>query len=291
MSSFWSGWIIVLTVISFVGITWILFANRTRANIDEATTGHVYDGIEEYDNPMPAWWLNLFVITIVFGVGYLIAYPGLGNFAGLLGWTQKGQWESEVAKAEERFNAAFAPYAQMAVEDVIQDPKAMKMGQRLFANNCAVCHGSDARGAFGFPNLTDREWLYGGSPDQIKTSITHGRRGAMPSWAAALGSEQAIADVADYVISLNNPGAAAVNEAGQRAFATFCVACHGADGKGNVLFGAPNLSNDTWLYGGTRGDIIHTIKNGRNGVMPAHLDTLSADKIHLLTAYVYKLSQ
>lgn len=292
MSSFWSLWIIILTVVTIVGVTWLLFANRKSTNMrEDGTTGHVYDGIEEYDNPLPAWWFYMFVITIVFGIGYLIAYPGLGNYKGVLGWTQEKQWEQRVAVAEQKYGAVFAQYHAMPIEDILADKKALKMGQRLFANNCAQCHGSDARGSYGFPNLTDEEWLYGNSPEQIKTSITEGRNGAMPSWSAALNDED-VANVTSYVISLS--GREADSEAvaaGQQKFQMFCVACHGADGKGNVAFGAPDLSNNVWLYGGSVGLIQRSIRNGRNGKMPAHKDLLSEDKIHLLTAYVLSLSQ
>lgn len=291
MSSFWSLWIIVLTVVTIVGVTWLLFANRKSTNMrEDGTTGHVYDGIEEYDNPLPAWWFYLFVITIVFGIGYLIAYPGLGNYKGALGWTQVQQWEDRVAAADRKYGELFAQYRSMSVAEIAGDRKALKMGQRLFANNCAQCHGSDARGSYGFPNLTDEEWLYGSSPEQVRASISGGRNGAMPAWGSAM-SDADIADVTSYVVSLS--GREADSDAiarGQEKFQMFCVACHGADGKGNVAFGAPNLTNNIWLYGGSVGLIQRTIRNGRNGKMPAHQDLLSEDKIHLLTAYVISLS-
>ncbi len=292
MSSFWSLWIIVLTVISIIGITWILFANRKTDGVSgpDATTGHVYDGIEEYDNPLPAWWFYMFVISIIFAIGYLIAYPGMGNFKGVLNWTQINQWQGELDTAEKKYGAIFAEYRNMPVEQVAADPKALKMGQRMFSNNCAQCHGSDARGSYGFPNLSDGEWLYGGSPEQIKASITQGRSGLMPAWEAALGDE-GIVNVSNYVMSLSgrdvDTDAAAK---GQSQFQTFCSSCHGAEGKGNIAFGAPDLTNNAWLYGGSQGLIQRSIRSGRNGKMPAHSELLSADKIHLLTAYVYSLS-
>jgi cytochrome c oxidase cbb3-type subunit 3 len=291
MSSFWSLWIIVLTVISLIGITWLLFANRkTKGGGRDATTGHVYDGIEEYDNPMPAWWFHMFVITIVFGVGYLIAYPGMGEFKGLLNWTQVNQWQAEMDSADKKYGALFAEYGAMPVEQLASNSQALKMGQRMFANNCAQCHGSDARGSRGFPNLADAEWLYGGSPEQIKTSITEGRTGAMPAWGPALGAE-GVTSVTRYVMSLSgreiDPATA---EEGKAKFGMFCASCHGAEGKGNVAMGAPDLSNAIWLYGGSEGAIQQSVSNGRNGVMPAHKELLSEDKIHLLTAYIYSLS-
>ncbi len=292
MSSFWSLWIIILTTVTIVGITWLLFANRkSTINREDGTTGHVYDDIEEYDNPLPAWWFYMFVFTIVFGVGYLIAYPGMGNFKGLLGWTQVKQWEERVEAAEQKYSAVFAQYNATPVSELVHNSKAMKMGQRLFSNNCAQCHGSDARGSYGFPDLTDSEWLYGNSPEQIKASIAEGRSGAMPPWQAALGDE-GIEQVSSYVLSLSgrevDPAAV---EAGKEKFQMFCVACHGMDGTGNVMFGAPDLTNQIWLYGGSPGLIQRSIRNGRNGQMPTHKELLSADKIHLLTAYITSLSK
>ncbi|WP_101757688.1 cytochrome-c oxidase, cbb3-type subunit III [Oceanicoccus sp. KOV_DT_Chl] len=291
MSSFWSLWIIILTTITIVGITWILFANRKTKNTGpDETTGHVYDGIEEYDNPLPAWWFYLFVFSIVFSLLYLLAYPGMGDFKGLLGWTQVNQLEKEQQRAEQRYGPIFAAYRDMSVEDITKDKKAMKMGQRLFANNCSQCHGSDARGSYGFPNLTDEEWLYGGTPEQIKATIINGRNGAMPPWLAALG-EAGVVDVSNYVMSLSGREVDADAAArGGEKFQMFCVACHGADAKGNIAFGAPDLSNNIWLYGGSPGLIQRSIRNGRNGHMPSHQNLISADKIHILTAYIYQLS-
>lgn len=291
MSSFWSWWVIVLTVTTFVGTFWILFANRTRAPADsEQTTGHSADGIEEYDNPLPYWWFLMFLITLVFGIAYLAVYPGLGNFAGLLGWSQVEQWEKEVNRAEERYSAVRYRYLAMPIEEVAQDASAVKMGQRLYGVNCSVCHGADARGAYGFPNLADEAWLWGGSPDAIKHSIEQGRQAAMPAWEAALGDE-GIRNVAAYVVKLSGRD---VDEqqaaAGKAQYDVLCVACHGSEGLGNPALGAPNLANGIWLYGGSEADIRHTLRVGRNGVMPAFGDQLSEDKIHLITAYVYSLS-
>ncbi len=292
MSSFWSLWISILTVVTILGTVWLLFANRKSKNTGpDATTGHIYDGIEEYDNPLPAWWFYMFVFTIIFGIGYLIAYPGMGSFKGVLNWTQISQWQGESDKAEKKYGAIFATYREMPIEQVAADRKALKMGQRMFSNNCAQCHGGDARGSYGFPNLTDNEWLYGGSPDAIKTSITNGRSGLMPSWEAALG-EDGIDSVSNYVLGLSGRDVDADSAAiGHDKYQMFCVACHGVEGKGNVMFGAPDLTNDIWLYGGSQGLVQRSIRGGRNGEMPAHKEILSEDKIHLLTAYVYSLSQ
>ncbi len=292
MTSFWSLWIIVLTVATLVGLVWVLFANRKRREpTTENTTGHEYDGIQELDNPLPAWWFYMFAITIVWGVGYLIMYPGLGNFAGVLGWTQLEQHEAEVAAAEERYRPERDRYLALPVEQVAEDQAARKMGARLFGNNCAQCHGADGYGAYGFPSLADRDWLWGGSPEAIKHTLVNGRRAAMPAWGAPLG-DQGVANVTAYVLSLNGREAETGDvEAGAKQYSTFCVACHGPEGKGNPALGAPNLTNGIWLYGGTPEQIAHSIRAGRNGVMPAFGDTLTEDKIHLLTAYVYGLSR
>ncbi len=292
MTSFWSMWIIVLTTITIGGITWILFANRKReSQTTEKTTGHVYDGIEEYDNPLPAWWFYMFVLTIVWGVGYLVIYPGMGNFPGIIGWTQIEQHDREVAAADEKYRAMRDRYLALPVEEIASDPAVRKMGMRMFGNNCAQCHGGDAKGSYGFPNLTDNDWIYGGDPDTIKATLVNGRQAAMPAWGSILG-DQGIAEVTQYVLSLNGRDAdETMTAAGEKHFQTYCVACHGADGAGNPALGAPNLVNGIWLYGGTQEQIAHSLRAGRNGQMPAFKDTLSEDKIHILTAYVYGLNQ
>lgn len=297
MSTFWSIWIIVFTAITIVGCTWLLFANRKVEVSDDTKegespkTGHVYDGIEEYDNPLPGWWFKMFVGTVVFGVIYLVLYPGLGNFGGVLGWTQVGQWEEEVAEAEAKYAPLYEQYSETPVEELIANPEAMKMSRRLFNNNCAVCHGSDGRGSYGFPNLADSDWLYGGSAEDIKTTLVNGRQGAMPALGGALG-EEGVDKVAEYVFKISGREHDADKaEAGGQLFATYCVACHGTDGTGNKMLGAPNLTDGIWLYGGSPTLVRHTIRNGRNGNMPAQADKLKAEKIHLLTAYVYSLSK
>ena len=291
MSNFWSLWIIVLTTISFIGITWILLANRKIEDRGpDATTGHVYDGIEEYDKPMPAWWIKMFILTIIYGIGYLIAYPGMGNWEGVLGWTSTNQWQAEIDDANEKYSTVFAQYSATAIPELAKDRNAMKMARRMFANNCAMCHGNDARGGYGFPNLTDNDWLFGGSPEQIKTTITHGRTGQMPAWGNVVG-DQGVRELSAYVSSLSGREAnQQLATEGNKKFQMFCSSCHGADGKGNYAFGAPNLSDDTWLYGASMGQIQHTISNGRAGNMPAHGELLSDDKIHMLAAYVFSLS-
>lgn len=292
MSNFWSMWIIILTSITIVGLVWILFANRKREQQPaDKTTGHEYDGIQEYDNPLPAWWFYMFVITIVWGIGYLVLYPGMGNFPGILGWNQIDQHSREVASADEKFRAMRDRYLALPVEEIASDPVVRKMGNRMFGNNCAQCHGADAKGSYGFPNLTDSDWIYGGDPATIKATLVNGRQAAMPAWGSILG-DQGIAETTQYVLQLNGRDTdPELAEAGKKHYQTYCVACHGPDAKGNPALGAPNLANGIWLYGGTEEQISHSLRAGRNGVMPAFKDTLSEDKIHILAAYVYGLNQ
>lgn len=296
MSAFWSAWVTVITLAVILGCTWLLLATRKsqpHQDTTEETLGHEFDGIEEYDNPLPKWWFQMFIGTVIFGLAYLALYPGLGTFQGLLGWSSTGQWEEEMQHAEETYKPVFAKYAALPVEELVansENENGLKMGQRMFANNCSLCHGTAATGAYGFPNLTDADWLYGGDANTIKASITNGRSGSMPPWGAVLG-EEGVRDVTSYVLSLS--GAEVDGEAaarGQTQFQALCTACHGADAKGLPILGAPNLTDDVWLYGGSFEKVAHSIRNGRNGVMPAHKDLLSDEKIHLITAYVYSLS-
>ncbi|WP_444906137.1 cytochrome-c oxidase, cbb3-type subunit III [Microbulbifer sp. EKSA008] len=296
MSTFWSVWVIVLTLANLALITWVLFANRKVAVDDQAepenkTTGHVYDGIEEYDNPLPKWWFMLFIATLVFSAGYLVVYPGLGNFKGVGNWTSVGALEASQAKAQERFHETFGKYENMPIEQIAQSPEALKMGSRIFANNCAVCHGADAGGNFGFPNLTDNAWLYGGTPEKILETLYNGRQGMMPPQGPVIG-EEGVRNATEYVLSLNGlEHDTAMAAEGQKVFNTVCMACHGMDAKGNQMLGAPNLTDDIWLYGSNREQIQHTIRGGRTNMMPAQKDKLREDKIRLVAAYVYSLSQ
>lgn len=303
MTTFWSTYISVLTLGSLIGLTWLLLGTRKgeSSNTTDQTMGHSFDGIEEYDNPLPKWWFWLFVGTLVFSVGYLILYPGLGNWKGILpgyedGWTQVGEWQKEMDKADAKFGPIFAKFAAMPVEDVAKDPQALKMGARLFASNCAVCHGSDAKGAYGFPNLTDKDWRWGGEPETIKASIMNGRHGVMPAWAEVIG-EQGVADVAAFVLTNLDgrslpQGVKADAAKGKDIFASSCVACHGPEGKGTPAMGAPDLTHpQAFIYGSSFAQLQQTIRYGRQGQMPAQADIQGNDKVHLLAAYVYSLSQ
>jgi cytochrome c oxidase cbb3-type subunit 3 len=280
---------------SIFGCAWLLWATRKSQKHNsetEQTMGHEFDGIEEYDNPLPKWWMHMFLGTIIFGLIYLALYPGLGTFKGLLGWTSTNQWEKEVDEAQEKFAPLYAELAARPIEELAKDEKALKMGQRLFANNCSTCHGSAARGNIGFPNLTDHDWLYGGTPEKIKETLTNGRNAMMPAWGAVIG-EEGVQQVAHYVRGLS--GQETINKdlaaKGQALFQANCTACHGAAGEGMEILGAPNLTDGTWLYGGTQSLVEMTLRGGRNGIMPSFKATLGDEKIHLLTAYVYSLSQ
>lgn len=303
MTTFWSLYITVLTVGSLIALLWLVFATRSgqSSNTTDQTMGHAFDGIEEYDNPLPKWWFLLFVGTIVFAAGYLVLYPGLGNWKGVLpgydgGWTQDKQWEREEALAKEKYGPIFAKYAAMSVEEVAKDPQAMKMGERLFATYCAICHGSDAKGAAGFPNLTDSDWRWGGTAQDIQTTILGGRQAAMPAWGEVLG-DKGVQDVAAFVTAKLDgrklPEGVTDEQVanGQKIFATNCVACHGAEGKGTAAMGAPNLTHPAaFIYGSSFAQLQQTIRYGRQGQMPAQLERLGKDQVHLLAAYVYSLS-
>ncbi len=293
-SAFWNWYIIVPVVVGIVAMfilnRWMTEPRRKEGEKPKSM-GHVWDeDLQELNNPLPRWWLNLFYITLVFGIGYLILYPGLGNYAGAFGWTQKGQYEGEIAAADKQFGPLYEKYLKEDLKLLAANREALKTGERLFVNYCTTCHGSDARGVPGIPNLRDEDWLYGGDPRTIKTSILNGRSGAMPPWGAVLGPE-GTANVAEYVLQLSGRSVNdTVAAAGKEKFQQLCIACHGADGKGNPALGAPNLTDNIWLYGGSKQAIMQSIDKGRAGRMPAHAEFLGEAKAHLLAAYVYSLS-
>lgn len=293
-SSFWDLYISIITLVSIIacGVLLVAQSKRRVSGGGSETTGHTWDeDLGEYNNPLPRWWMWLFWITIVFGVVYLALYPGLGSYAGMLKWTQVGQLNEETALHEQQFGPLYDRYAKMDVKELVREPGALAIGQKLFLNNCAQCHASDAAGSTGFPNLTDIEWLWGGTPEAIKTSIGEGRLGVMPAWGTFLG-EQGVKDAAHYVMSLSGMPADSIRAArGKELFAKTCVACHGPEGKGNPAMGAPNLTDKVWLHGSSEAQIMQTISKGRTDQMPAHKDILSPSRIHLLTAYVYSLSR
>ncbi|MGR4990370.1 cytochrome-c oxidase, cbb3-type subunit III [Vibrio rotiferianus] len=319
MTTFWSLWIIVITVGTLVGCAILLtWCAKDKMGVEEGEDmGHEYDGIRELNNPLPKWWTYLFVSTFVFAAVYLALFPGLGNFKGLLNWQssdqtvrtleeskeaiaraqenkQLNQYAKELDDADAYFGEAFRALAHNAdglrpIPEIAQDPEAIKVGQRLFLQNCSQCHGSDARGQTGFPNLTDNAWLYGGEPAAIVTTIMQGRIGQMPAWKDALG-EQGVQEVVSYTLSLSGRKVNAREaEAGKARFVV-CAACHGTDGKGNPAVGAPDLTDQYWLFGDSRAAVTETVMNGRSGVMPAWKDILGEDKVQLVAAYVWSLS-
>jgi len=292
-SEFWDWYIAIISVASIVACAIFLKVQSVRRSTEADTSGHTWDeDLTEYNNPLPRWWAWSFYLTIVFGLGYLVLYPGLGSYAGKLGWTQLKQLEDENRAAEARFGPLYEKFAAQEVAALAKDRDALAVGQKLFLNHCAQCHASDGGGSRGFPNLTDRDWLWGGTPEAIKATIADGRTGTMPPLGAAVGGDEAVRDVAHYVLKLagrTHDWLRAHN--GEAKFKTVCAACHGADGKGNPQLGAPNLTDDIWLHGGTQDAIVETISKGRANRMPAHKDLLSPAKIHLLTGYVYSLSQ
>ncbi|MFU8895661.1 MAG: cytochrome-c oxidase, cbb3-type subunit III [Gammaproteobacteria bacterium] len=293
MSSFWSGWIIVLTVANMIGAVWLLWITSRTSPDEKAsdTTGHVWDGdLQEYNNPLPRWWLWLFYLTVIFSVIYLLLYPGLGNFQGLLGWSQTGQYEEEVAQVEERQQQFFARFDDMTLSELARDGDAMAAAGNIFGNRCAQCHGSDGRGAYSFPNLADGAWLWGGDEDAILASIQNGRSGMMPPMGDALGGDREVAQMVEYVRSL--AGLAHDAEMAQAAAPMWavCGACHGPDGTGMTALGAPDLTDNNWLYSSERSSIARTIRNGRQNNMPAQLPLLGEQQSRLMAAYVMRLS-
>jgi cytochrome c oxidase cbb3-type subunit III len=289
----WSIFVGVATVLSLLWCLWLLFvASKRQPMAADNSTGHVYDeDLVEMNNPLPRWWMILFILTVVFAFGYVAVYPGLGSMAGQFGWTSKNQFEAEQRAADAATAKIYAAFKGLPAADLARDPKAMAIGQRLFINNCATCHGSDARGSKGFPNLTDADWLHGGSPEKIEESITLGRQGMMPPMAAAVGTPEDVRNLANYVLSLSGSAHNSIATAAGRSKFGTCAACHGADGKGNPALGAPNLADKIWLHGWGEDAIVAMVTNGKTNVMPAQGGRLTPDQIHVLATYVWNLSQ
>ena len=291
-----NGWAIFVAAVTVVGLVaclgLLIIASRRKVMANDNTTGHVWDeDLRELNNPLPRWWMWLFIITVVFAAVYLAFYPGLGTHAGTLKWTSQNQYEAEQEKARAAMAPVYAKYAAMSAEELARDAQAMGIGERLFLNNCAQCHGSDARGSKGFPNLTDGDWLYGGSHETIVQTITQGRQGNMPPMAAAVGTGEDVRNVAHYVLSLSDSAHNPVYaQLGQPKFGA-CAACHGADGKGNPALGAPNLTDKVWLHGWGEQAIVAMVNAGKVNVMPAQDKLLTKEQIHVLGAYVWQLSR
>ena len=291
-SSGWSVYIAALTIVGLIAcLALLVIASRRRVMADDNTTGHVWDeDLKELNNPLPRWWMWLFVITVVFSGAYLALYPGLGSHPGSLKWSSSGQLQAETDKAVAAMAPVYARFASMNAADLARDAQAMGIGERLFVNHCAACHGSDGRGAKGFPNLTDGDWLYGNTHDAVKETIAKGRNGVMPAMAAALGSAEDVRNVANYVRSLSGSAHDSVAASlGKPKFGA-CAGCHGADGKGNRALGAPNLTDKVWLHGWGEQAIVDIVTNGKNNAMPAQAARLTPEQIHVLAAYVLNLS-
>jgi len=293
-SNFWSVYVAGITIFSIAACALLLwFSGRAKANTHtDNTTGHVWDGdLREMNNPLPRWWVGLFIITIIFAAVYLYLYPGLGGSEGKYGWTSRGQFEQEMAKGEAEVAPIYAKFQAMPVEEIAKDPQAHAIGERLFMNTCSPCHGSDARGGKGFPNLTSGYWLHGGKPENIIETITKGRVGQMPPMAAAVGSGDDVKNVANYVLAISgNPHDSVRAELGKPKFLAVCAACHGADGKGNQQIGSANFTANLWLHGFGEDAIIRMVNNGKINVMPAHGSKFSEAQIRVLAAYVWGLS-
>lgn len=293
INNFWSVYVAAITLIGIFGclLLLILVARKKVVPSGDNTTGHVWDeDLRELNNPMPKWWMGLFVITVVFSLGYLVVYPGLGGFGGKLDWSQTGAYDKETAKAKADLEPLYAKFTSMPTEEMAKDPQAMAIGERLFMNNCAQCHGSDARGSKSFPNLADGDWLHGGSPEKIRETITNGRIGMMPPMAAAVGSAEDVRNVAHYVLSLSGSPHDAVKASQGKSKFVACAACHGMDGKGNPALGAPNLTDDIWLHGWGEAAIVNIVNNGKHNEMPAQKEKLTEAQIAVLASYVWSLS-
>lgn len=300
MSTFWHWWVVVLTLANIAGIYWLIrWTSKKRPGevAQGAETGHSWDGLTEYNNPLPRWWLYMFYITIVFALVYLVLYPGLGRFGGLLGWhsgneldVENSQYQKEMARADARYQPVYTAWAEQDIDSLASDFDALTTGRRLYLNYCSTCHGSDAGGATGFPNLADGVWQWGGTPADIKHTLLKGRQANMPGFEQLLGDE-GVSNVAQYVLQLagRSDADAAMAQQGQPQYMMFCSGCHGADGKGMPMLGAPNLTANAWVYGGSVGAIETTIRQGRAGVMPAFGELLGEDRVHVLSAYVYSL--
>ena len=292
-SNFWSIYVAGITVTGIIACALLLWLT-SRKKVESAsdnTTGHVWDeDLKEMNNPMPRWWMWLFVLTIIFSFAYLAIYPGLGKFAGKMGWSQYGAYDAEMAQAKAELEPLYARFTSMTTEQVAQDPQAMAIGERLFMNNCAQCHGSDARGSKSFPNLTDGHWLHGGTPEKIRETLEKGRIGNMPPMAAAVGSPEDVRNLSHYVLSLSgSPHDSLRASLGKSKFVA-CAACHGADGKGMQALGAPNLTDDIWLHGWGEAAITAMINNGKVNQMPAQSQKLTEAQLGVLTAYVWGMS-
>lgn len=300
MSGGWSWYVIALIVLNVGGCAWLLWwtSRRRPGDPKPEDTSHVWDGdLTEYNKPLPRWWINLFWITIVFGIGYFIWYPGFGNFTGYAKWSSQKEHDQRKAAYDARLETTFAPFKGQPIDVLAANPDALKLGRSIFSNTCATCHGSSAHGATGYPNLSDDIWHWGGAPDRVLETVLDGREGVMPEWGTVLngmGGDNAVDYVVAYVRTLSQPDKSLYNDymasQGKTLYEGICVACHGADGKGNQAMGAPDLTDDYWLYGNSNEALRQTIAKGRHGTMPAHRQLLGETRSRLVAAYVWSLS-
>ena len=301
MSTAWSWYVIALIVLNIGGCAWLLWwtAKRRPGDPKPEDTSHYWDDgdITEYNKPLPKWWINLFWITIVFGIGYLAWFPGMGAFAGYGKWSSKQEHAFDKAADTARLEETFAPYKGQSIDVLARDPNARRLGRAIFNNTCATCHGSSAQGAKGYPNLADDIWHWGGTPDRVLQTVLDGREGVMPEWGKVLtgmGGDHAVGDVAAYVRALQDPEKLMQNNyaaaQGKPLYESVCAACHGKDGKGKTDIGAPDLTDKYWLYGGDTFAIRTSIAKGRHGSMPAHRELLGETRARLVAAYVWSLS-
>jgi cytochrome c oxidase cbb3-type subunit 3 len=299
VNGFWGWYVGITVVVSVIGCL-LLMKSQDVPTDEGKELDHRWDEtLVEIDNPLPKWWKGLFYATIVFAFGYFALYPGLGSYAGILGWTSVGQHGQELKQAEERFGPVLAKYEAMPIEEVARDPEAREMGKHMWLTYCTQCHGPDSGGNPGFPNLRDADWIWGGSPEKIKETITLGRQALMPAYGgqeAVIGGPKGAIEMSHYVMSLSGlPHDAALAAKAAPKFVQVCAACHGAEGKGNQLIGSANLTDRYWLYAkgadnqAVQESIVETLVKGRGGKMPAQLEHLGPAKVHLLTGYVYGL--
>lgn len=289
MTQTWHWFVVIGTFLSLAVMVWLLLANRRTS--DQSDTGHEWDGIQELDNPLPMWWVYMFLISVVFALGYMALFPGLGNYDGALDWSSQAKHERAAQEFAAQFDPLYEKLSGLSDEALLADPQVQQIGRRLFLNNCSTCHGINAQGGEGFPNLHDEEWLYGDDLATVTQTLLGGRAGAMPGWEAAL-QESGVDEVSHYVLSLSgSEHDAALAEKGAKHYQIYCVACHQADGSGNRILGAPNLTNDIWLYGGSFEAIKYSVAVGRNGRMPAQADVLGPERTRILAAYVVGLNQ
>lgn len=298
MTTGWSIYVIVLVALNILGCVWLLWwtSRRRPGDPKPEETSHVWDGdITEYNKPLPRWWIIGFYLTIVYSIGYLVWYPGLGAFPGVAGWSSAGEHQREKDRHDQVLVETFRPYDGLPISDLAQDERAVRLGRSIFANTCATCHGSSAQGAIGYPNLADDIWHWGGSPERVLETVLDGREGVMPEWGTVLrgmGGDNAVLSVATYVRALSGdvPENDFFAAQGQGLYEGVCVACHGVDGKGNADLGAPDLTDGYTLYGNSTEAIMETIERGRHGVMPAHRELLGETRSRLVAAYVWSLS-